>query len=290
MCTGLEVAAIGAMLGGSGMQLAAGQAEKNAMNQATEAELKRQQDYARKGQAAFEASLAQSRPQAVEEQMKQGTAQAAAEYAKVQQNQLPGLSQGTAQITPNAQLAATENALVSGRVGQQNAAASALQGYQASDVAQSLKDLEAKTRLGQISDYARASERVLPLELQAASQSQDTLKGIGSLLSTAGGLAGLYGALGAAAPAASAGTGSYTIMPDLASGASGGIAPIGGAAFGPAYGIAPGASWATTGAAPLGWSQLGYGSIANTPSVYAPLAGGQMPSWGGSGLQYFRGF
>jgi len=203
MCTGLEIAAIGSMLGGSTMQLAAGQAEKNAMNQATEAELKRQQEYARKGQAAFEASLAQSTPTAVADQMKQGTAQAAAEYAKVQQNQLPGLTQPTAQVAPNAQLAATENALVGGRVGQQNAAASALQGYQSSDTAQALKNLEANTRLGQISDYAKASERVLPLELQAASQSQDTLKGIGSLLSTAGSLAGLYGVMSpTAAPAA----------------------------------------------------------------------------------------
>ena len=203
MCTGLEIAAIGTMLGGSTMQMAAGQAEKNAMNDATGRELKRQQDYARQGQAAFEASLAQSRPQAVEDQMKQGSAQAAAEYAKVQQNQLPGLSQGTAQITPNAQLAATENALVGARVGQQNAAASALQGYQSSDVAQSLKNLEANTRLGQISDFAKSSERVLPMELQSASHSQDTLKGIGSLLSTAGSLAGLYGVMSpTAAPAA----------------------------------------------------------------------------------------
>lgn len=203
MCTGLEIAALAAMAGGTGMGMTASSMEKGAMNDATSAELKRQQDYARQGQAAFEASLAQSRPQAVEDQMKQGSAQAAAEYAKVQQNQLPGLSQGTAQITPNAQLAATENALVGGRVGQQNAAASALQGYQSSDVAQSLKNLEANTRLGQISDFSKASERVLPLELQAAQNSQAGLAGAGQLLTTAGSLAGLYGMLSpAAAPAA----------------------------------------------------------------------------------------
>jgi hypothetical protein len=205
MCTGLEIAALAAMAGGTGMGMAASSMEKGAMNQATQDELNRQQEYARKGQAAFEKSFEQSTPEAVAAQQAAGATKAAQEYTKLQNQDVlgKGLQSQWGAVSPNEQLVATENALVGGRVGQQNTAAARLQGYGQSALDQQLKDQEARTQLGQISQFAQASQNVLPLELQAAQNSQAGLAGAGQLLTTAGSLAGLYGMMSpAAAPGA----------------------------------------------------------------------------------------
>lgn len=176
--------------------MAASSSEQSAANQAAENELSLQNQYAKQGKSAFEQSLSQSTPEAVQGQMKQGQQQALQNYAQLEgSGNLPGSSFSASQDPSQAQSQATENAIVGQRVGQSNQAGAALEGYTASDVAQWLKDLQAKTQLGQIGTFAQESEGTLPLQLQQALSSQSTLGGIGSLLSSVGGLASLYGAV-----------------------------------------------------------------------------------------------
>jgi hypothetical protein len=191
---GLAVAAAG-----TGLGLDASVETKNAMNKTAQNELNRQQGYAAQGRKVFNTSLSQSTPQAVQQQMAQGAMNAAQQYKALQQNQPPGLGQATGTTQQNPFLAATQNSLTQGQLQNTNAANAQLQGYGASDVAQAIKDLQARTQLGQIGQFAQSSENVLPLEMQQAQQSHAWESGLGSLLGTVGGLTSLYGALNPAA-------------------------------------------------------------------------------------------
>ena len=68
-----------------------------------------------------------------------------------------------------------------------------LQGYSNYGFQQGLKDLSANSQLGLIGNQARSAESVLPYELQSAANADSGLASLGSLLGTAGSLAGLYG-------------------------------------------------------------------------------------------------
>ena len=191
MCDPLTIAGLLTTVGGATAGVIASSDERNAMNQATQNELNRQQQFTKQGKSIFENSLSQSTPQAVQGQIGQGTQRALAGYQQLQSQQVPGFQQGLTQINPNKSFNATENALTQAKVGQQNNAGAALQGYQQSGVQQGIKDLSARTGLNQIGNFAQASENVLPLELQAAANSRSGLAGIGSLLNTAGGVMSL---------------------------------------------------------------------------------------------------
>lgn len=180
---------------GTGLSMTANTEEQNSANKAAENEINLQNQFAQQGKNVFENSLSQSTPQAVQKQINQGQQTAANQYAALQSQGLPGASLNTESNPQPQQSQATENAQVGAKIGQQNAASAALQGYNASDVAQYIKDLQAKTQLGQIGTFAQQSENTLPAQLQQALQSQSTLSGIGSLLSSLGNLGGIYGAI-----------------------------------------------------------------------------------------------
>lgn len=196
MCEPSTTVGLIASLIGTGASVASSQIEKGNMNDAAKAELMRQQDYAKQGQNVFEQSLSQSTPDAVKSQMDKGSQQALQEYTKLQNgNQLPQLANANAQINPSKQYNATEDTLVGAKTGASNTANAVLQGYNSSDVLQGIKNLQARSQLGQIGSFSNASSSVLPLELQAAQGSASGLAGIGSLLQSSGGLASTYGAV-----------------------------------------------------------------------------------------------
>jgi len=192
---------------GTGLGVDASVESQRAMNDAANAELQRQQAYAAQGRKVFNQSLGQSTPQAVQQQMAKGAENAAQEYAKLQQNQPPALGLGVDTMGQNPFLAQTQNAITQGQLQNTNAANAQLQGYGASDVAQAIKDLQARTQLGQIGSFAQGSENILPLEMQQAQGSHAWESGLGSLLGTAGGLLSLYGALNPATTVAPLGAG-----------------------------------------------------------------------------------
>lgn len=195
-CTGLEIAGLVASVAGSGLGVLSSSQAKDNMNQAANAELMRQQDFAKKGKNVFEQSLQESTPDALAKNRQAGALQAVQEYQKLQGAQAPQLgllSEG--QVNPNERANATENTIVGAQTARSNNANAALQGWNTSDVAQSIKDLQARGRLGQIGAYSNQSASLLPLELNAAQHSEDGLTGLGSLLNTAGGLASTYGSV-----------------------------------------------------------------------------------------------
>lgn len=175
---------------GTGLSVDASAQDANAANKAANNELALQQQYAKQGQSAFANSLAQSTPQAVQQQNKAGQAEALQNYAALN-TALPvqPVNTGTSQSDK------ASNAIIGQKIGQANQSSADLAGYNASSVAQWIKDLQAQTQLGQIGSFAGASENTLPLQLQQAANSGNTLSGIGSILSSIGGLGALYGAV-----------------------------------------------------------------------------------------------
>lgn len=204
------IPALAASALGTGLSMTASSEESSAANQAAQNEVALQDQFAKQGKNVFEQSLSQSTPQAVKSQMQQGQQEALQNYAQLaQQGGLPGQGLSQPANASAEQSQATENAIVGGKVGQGQQASSALQGYGASDVAQWLKDLQAKTQLNQIGTFAQQNENTLPLQLQQAMSSQSTLAGIGSLLSSVGGLGSLYGAVNSTPSTPSAGYGNW---------------------------------------------------------------------------------
>lgn len=194
MCDPITLVGLGLTAAGTTAGVVSSTQEKNAMNSKAEAELTRQQNYAKQGQNVFEQSLSKSTPQAVAGQQGAGAQRALQEYTKLQSNQVPGSANGVGQINAPNQLANTEDAIVRGKVNQQNEAGSVLQGYNASGLQQGIKDERARANLGQIGAFAQGSSNALPLELSQAQNSWSGLSGLGSLLNSAGGLLGIYGA------------------------------------------------------------------------------------------------
>lgn len=281
MCSGLEVAGLLASVAGSGLGVAGSIGEKNAMNSATANELARQQNYAKQGQQVFQDSLNQSTPDAVKHQMDAGQQQALQEYQKLQSQPVP-FGVGSGSLNPNLGNVGTQNALVGARVGQQNSANAALQGYGTSDVAQSIKDLSARSQLGQIGNFSQSSENVLPLELQAAANKNATMKGIGSLLGTAGGLVSLYGALHPALAGIDAGVGSISSTPNVYGPLAGGTMPSwGGLAAPTAANMGFGPSFASQYVAGFPSSIAGWGAAGNAVPSLGGLIQNNPDAWMG---------
>jgi len=193
------------------------------MNQVANSELAAQNQFAKQGQGVLANSISKSTPQTYQQQQGIGAKAAEDAYQGLQANKPGQLALTGSQINPNTQAAATENNLVQGRVNNQNQAAANLQGYNQAGLSQNLKDISADTQLGQIGTFAQQRANLLPLQLQAAQNSQSGLSGIGSLLQTGGGLLGLYGAINAAPSAVAGGAGTNQLA-----GLSSGYGPVSG--------------------------------------------------------------
>lgn len=185
----LPIAGLALSAAGTGLGVEGSVASNRAANNAAENELNIQKMFAKQGQPILQQSIAASSPKSVQEQMQQGEQTALKNYASLNQ------PEPNAGIPPGVgQSGKVENSQVGGKIAQQQGAAANLEGYGASDIAQMIKDLQAKVQLGQIGTFAQESENTLPLQLQQAGQKGATLSGIGSLLNSVGGLAALYGA------------------------------------------------------------------------------------------------
>jgi hypothetical protein len=87
------------------------------------------------------------------------------------------------------------NAATAGRIGQSNAAQATLQGYGNFNLQQWLAAQKARQDLGVISGLAGSRSAITPYLLSGAQQSGQDMAAVGSLLGTAGQLAGVYGSL-----------------------------------------------------------------------------------------------
>lgn len=198
MCTGLEVAALATTLAGTGAGVAANQMEQSAMQDKVAQENQRQALYQQQANKVFTNSLAQSTQPVAAKQIAQGSVQAAQGYATAQRAPISSATtsmQGQTNISQGRDAASQQ---------QSNTARAANAGYSNYDIQQWIKDLDARNRMSLISTNAQNSANVLPSELQHAQHSWDGLAQGGQLLTTVGGLAGMYGALGAGAGATTA--------------------------------------------------------------------------------------
>ena len=194
MCTGAEAAAAASIIGaataaaGTGVSIDAAREARDRMEQQLRGQLAKQTDFQRQATPLFQASLAESTPTAAREQIGRGESEAAQLYRQLQA--VPGSSAAS----PLA-----ENALVNARtqqqIGQQNRAQAALQGYRNFSLQQWLKDQQARENLGIVSNLSQSSAALTPYLLQGAQNSTQNLAAVGSLLGTAGSLAGVYGSL-----------------------------------------------------------------------------------------------
>ncbi len=198
---------VGLLLGGAGAGVSelANVNTRNTMNDTVNQELARNQAYQKQGSQVFNQSLAQSTPQAANQQIGQGQQQLAGLISNAQATPMSASMPSFGNV--NTQTQTAKNQL-------SNTAAANIGGYSNYGLQQYLKDLQAQSQLGVINKNAQGWANILPAQLQQASQSQSGLSALGSLLGTGGLLAGLSG-LGAA-PAAS--TSSLTPFGATASG------------------------------------------------------------------------
>lgn len=182
-------ALIGAALGlaGAGTQEAANMSTKNEMNDIMAQQQAQQKQLQAKGQAVFQNSLGQSTPDAAAQQIAQGADQ----YKTAAQNaQAVPLGVAAAALTPQDKSANAARAALG------NTAMANYAGYGQYSADQRLKDTQANSQLGFINNQSQYANSMLAPELGAAQNDFNNLRGVGSLLGTAGSLVGLGGSLG----------------------------------------------------------------------------------------------
>ena len=164
----------------------AGQAQqRDQQNAAVQAELQRQQQYQKNASLAYQQSLAESTPKAAERQIGEGQQQALGAYQNIEKTPLSIASSAASPTSIITNEDAARQAL-------SNNAQAGIQGYKNFSLQQWLKDMEAKNQLGAVSAQSRASQSILPYELQGASS---PLTGIGELLGAFGQVAGKLGSV-----------------------------------------------------------------------------------------------
>lgn len=190
-----------ASLAGAGMQAAAAQQAQEAASQATREELNRQQGYRKEAMSTFADSLKQSTPAKAQQAIDEGAQTRQADYAKARS--VP-LTEGRTPYTSGegSRLLSSAGAASQDHLG--DAMRARLGGYTDWDLKQAIKDMRASQALGTIGSFSQGSQNVLPLELQSAAHSGDTLAGLGQLFSTAGMLGSAYGAFAKAPVSAAA--------------------------------------------------------------------------------------
>ena len=199
-CTGLEIGGLLATLAGTEVQEYAGAQEQSKMNSDVAANLAAQQQYQKQGQSLVQDNINANTPQAAGQAIASGTSAAQNEYSKANAIPLTSSTGNSAVSNSGGQTGNIVGQDSKAQVGLNNAQAAPLQGYNDWQVGQWIKNLQTQTGLNQLQNFSQSRNSVLPLQLAGDRNSESGLMGLGSLLSTAGGLAGLFGAT--AAPAA----------------------------------------------------------------------------------------
>lgn len=175
------------MAAGTAVQVAAQRKAQSAMNKAVETELERQKEYQREGTRKYEASFAESGPEKYVEQAGEGAKERLLNYETLRSVPSAAVTSPASRFIPTD----TTRSMIN----QSNLARSVLGGQQDWWSGQQRKDVRAATDLGLTSGFSRASQALLPMEIESASHKGDSLKTAGMVLSTMGMLSGMSGAL-----------------------------------------------------------------------------------------------
>lgn len=167
-----------ASLAGTGVSIAAQQEQKSRMEKAVRAQLSQQNQYQKKASATYQQNAQASSPKAVQQQIASGTSAAKQLYNQLQSIPLTSVGAGNG-----------EDQIVRDSMAASHAAP--LAGMQAFDVNQLIRNMTTQARLGVGANQSQIAASVLPYQLAGSANSE--LAGLGSLLSSAGNVAGIYG-------------------------------------------------------------------------------------------------
>lgn len=169
------------------MQINAANQETSAMNQDVAAQISREQAYGKKANQVVNQNIQTSAAPNAQAQIAKGAANQLAQYSMLQ-----GQPTTTApSATPDNRVTSAESGATTSNL---NQAAAKLAGYGSWENAQSIADQNTNNQLGVINSQANAWQPVLSSQLSDAQSSQGGEAAAGSLLSSAGGIAGAYGA------------------------------------------------------------------------------------------------
>ncbi len=182
------IAGLALTAAGAGVGIANARATAARMNEITRQQIQSGEAFQRQATPEFQKSLGSSGADAANRALASGSQQALAGYQNLQS--MP-VSSAPSPITSNALVDARTQA----RIGQSNQAQATLQGYGNLTLQQILANQRAQQNLGVISGLASSRSEITPYLLQGAQQKGQNLAAVGSLLGTAGSLAGVYGGL-----------------------------------------------------------------------------------------------
>lgn len=185
MCTGLELAGLAATVAGTGISMASSAKAQRAMNQQALSALAAQEGFQRQATPIQKQALQDV-----------GAAQTQRRLSDVVQQTRPIYDQVAAGSQGRSVLP-VDNVRANQVISQSRDAAAANSAY--SDVALQnwIKQQRAGQQLGVISNLANSQASMAPVLTQLAGQKSANMAAVGSLLSTAGGLANIYAGVNA---------------------------------------------------------------------------------------------
>ncbi len=190
----LTLLGMGIAAAGTGTSMAAASSGRNAANRAIQSGLQQQEEFQRQASPVFQQALQQTGPVNAQQQIGTGTQEATDLYGQINRLPLNGI------VNPYA-ASPLEVARTNAQIAQQQKAQAALQGLRAWQVGQGLNSADVQNQLNVISNLAKSSANLTPIQAQLAGQSSANLSGLGSLMSTAGMLTGLAGVTRPGVPA-----------------------------------------------------------------------------------------
>lgn len=182
------IAALALTAAGTGLSMAAAKRTQREMNEVVKQQLAASEDFQRQATPEYQKSLGASGSRAATQALAEGEREALSGYQAVQSlppttSPSPLLSDSLTDVRTRA------------NIGQANQAQAALQGYGNMALQSWLAQQGAQQNLGVISNLASSQARITPFLLANAQQKGQDMAAIGSLLGTAGSLAGVYGQL-----------------------------------------------------------------------------------------------
>ena len=169
---------------GTGVSMTAAESAKKAANNQLLQQLNKQREYQKRATPIFEQSLSSSQPEEVQSYLNQDS-QTNKQLLNFVQNTMPSSTRENP----------LERVRSNAAINQQNQANAALQALRNFSTQQFLQNRDTSNQLGVVSGLSAASAQNSPYLINQAMQSQSGLSGIGSLMSTAGGLTALAGSL-----------------------------------------------------------------------------------------------
>ena len=180
-----------ASLAGTAASVAGAQQSKRNMNNVLTQNMNQQNELQKASQPIVQKAISQSGAGAAQQALGSGAAQARKSYEQVQGTQLSNAQNPTKSLSTGS---IANDPYLKGQMALGNQQAAQMQGWNQFQLDQAINDLVAKGQLSTIAAQSRNAASTLPLQLQGAQQSGESLYSIGQLGQTLGSTLGAYNA------------------------------------------------------------------------------------------------